>query len=109
MAAPNAPDIPHFAVPFSVTAAGAAVVEQDTQEEIYGCVQNIVACPVGSRADLPAFGIPYPEFSNAPLNTDGIGGAIRRWEPRAETEMTEYGDLVDTAVRHIHIGVRVAQ
>lgn len=100
-------DTPHFAVPFALTAAGAAVVEQDSEEEIYGCVQNICLCPLGYRVDMPAFGIPYQEFANAPLATDATERQIRQWEPRADTVVTEAGDLVDVTVRHLQVAVMV--
>jgi phage baseplate assembly protein W len=83
MAAVDPPDIPHFAVPFNITATGADVDEQGSTEEVFGCVQNIAACAVGFRVDLPSFGIPYPDFANAPINTDAIANALRSWEPRA--------------------------
>jgi phage baseplate assembly protein W len=105
----NPPDIPHFAVPFTITAAGANVVEQDSDEEIYGCVRNIVACPIGARSDLPAFGIPDPVFSNAPLDTESVRSALKRWEPRAETVVTESGDLLDVTIRHLRVDVLAAQ
>jgi phage baseplate assembly protein W len=101
--------IGHFDYPFTLTADGAAVVEQDSVAEVYACVQAIVACPVGARQDLPSFGIPYPEFVNAPVNPSGIRNALAQWEDRAETTITEYGDLVDIAIRHLHIDVQVSE
>lgn len=82
----STPDIavPHFRFPFSFTAEnGAAIVEQDSVEEILTCVQMIAACSLGACPELPTFGIPDPTFQAAPPNSDPITDAIELWEPRA--------------------------
>ncbi len=96
---------PHLAYPFTLTADGAAVVEQDTPEEVFACVRAIVACPIGFRDDLPRFGIPDPLFKNAPLNTDAYESAITEWEPRARVDVTDTADASDPASRHLRIAV----
>lgn len=82
-------EIPHFNAPFTLTKAGAGVVEQNDPEEIQACVYNIVQCPLGFRQELPKFGIPETEFQTAPLNATGIEYEITKWEPRAEEEIIE--------------------
>lgn len=51
-------DIPHLAFPVRFNAAGSAVVvEQDSAEEIAGCVETIVRTVKGHRLERPEFGI----------------------------------------------------
>jgi hypothetical protein len=97
------PSIPHLDAPFTLTSAGAAVVDQNTPAEIEACVNNIVACPVGFRSESPNFGIPSPQFTNAPVPVTGIEQAIQLREPRAEPHITEYADASGDQERHLSI------
>lgn len=81
-------DIPHFSSAFALTAAGAAVDEQDSVAELEGCARNIAVCPRGFRADLPDFGIDDPTFTAA-VDTAAIEQAIERWDPRVVAEVTD--------------------
>jgi phage baseplate assembly protein W len=76
---------PHFAAPFRVTGSSAAVVEQDSQEEIESCVEAVLRTPVGSRIEEPGYGIPDETFTQlAPNPTAEVYlNAIAEWEPRA--------------------------
>lgn len=76
-------NIPCFAWPFRITDQGPAVVEHDSDEEVMGCVQAVVACPIGACPELPTFGIPDPTFQPAPPNATGVITAVQQWEPRA--------------------------
>lgn len=75
--------IPHFAYPFQFTEDGMAVVEQDSLEEVFACVQMVAACPIGACPELPTFGIPDIAFSQAPVDAQSLADAIQQWEPRA--------------------------
>lgn len=82
--------IPHFQVPFSFfavgEASGAAVVEQDTLDEILANVNTIVECVIGQCPQLPFFGRPQPTFAQEPVNTSGLVAAIQLQEPRASED-----------------------
>jgi hypothetical protein len=98
-------EIPHFDAPFSLTKAGAAVVEQNEPEEIEACVYNIVQCPLGFRTELPKFGIPETQFQNTPLNTAGVEYEIHKWEPRAEEEIIQ--SAINNAEQERKLSVRI--
>jgi phage baseplate assembly protein W len=101
-------DIPHLAFPFERGPDGkVAVVEQDTDEHVMACENVIVRCPVGFRTERPEFGWPFPEFQNAPIDTDALQAALERFEPRSRVTATEYADVADQAVRNITVEVEV--
>lgn len=89
-------EIPHFASPFRVRAGRAVVIEQDSDEELLQSVATLLRTPVGSRDELPEYGVP-----DLPFRTDTgeieqeILAAIREWEPRVEAMAdAEIDDLV---------------
>lgn len=111
---PTAAQIPQFGFPFTFAVqpdgtTDAAVNEQDSLDDVFACVQAIVACPLGAWIDNPAFGIPLPTFAQAPVSTIGIRSAVSRWEPRASLALREYPDLLDQAVRNIQVDVSTLQ
>ena len=103
------PEIPHFAYPFAFQNVNgqvqAAVVEQDSIEEILACVNAIVACPIGTRDELPGFGVPDVLFAQAPLNPSTVVQAIVRWEPRARIAASEFADAGSDAQRHLQLEI----
>lgn len=108
--APDNIDVPHFAVPFTISTQlngtiSADVNEQDSLEDILACVQTITVCPIGAWIDQPTFGIPSPVFANTPVGTTGITQALGTWEPRAATAASEFPDEFDAATRHINVNV----
>jgi phage baseplate assembly protein W len=82
-------EVPQLAVPFAFTATGVATVEQGSPEDIEGCIQNVLACPVGVSVERPGFGITRPQFQNAPLDARRLMEQVVRWEPRASLEALE--------------------
>ncbi len=102
--------IPHLAYPLTISPTqGAAVVEQDALEEVFACVQAIVACPIGAWSEQPTFGIPSLLFAQAPVGAEGIRQAILRWEPRADAAIIEYPDLLSAATRNVLVNVTATQ
>lgn len=91
-------DIPHFALPFRFATPEAAVVEQDSIDEIAYCAYAILACPLGFRVDLPEFGLPDLTFTQQPVDVQIVAQAIEEWEPRALVEFTPE-ELVQMAQR----------
>ena len=81
--------IPHFDLPFRFASPQAAVVEQDSIEEVSECVLAVLLCPQGYRPDLPEFGIEDPAFAQMPLDKDGIRRAVETWEPRATLALVD--------------------
>jgi len=73
---------PHLAVPFTIGADGsAATVAQDSPAEIAQCVRVLLSTTVGSRVELPGYGVRDVTFTNG--DTTGMVQAVAQWEPRA--------------------------
>lgn len=80
--------LPHFTVPFQFGTNGqAVVVEQDSTAEITACCRAILACPIGHRPELPAFGLREQEFRQGGPDPDAIRAALATWEPRSDAEV----------------------
>ena len=79
----------HFAYPFRWGQNGHALeVEQDTPEDIAGCVECLLRTPRGHRPDNPDFGLPDVVFAS-PLRMGLIEGAISEGEPRAQVNVSD--------------------
>lgn len=93
------PDIQHFDYPFRFGAGGHAVtVEQDSIEEITAGVIHVLKTTIGTRVDLPEFGVPELVMREGGVNVNGIISALRVWEPRATNELT-VSEITDLAQR----------
>lgn len=74
----------HFAIPFDWDATGsAAVLPQDSIEEISQSVRVLLSTPTGTRIEQFDYGIPDPTFSDDSAMVSAITAAVARWEPRA--------------------------
>lgn len=91
-------EVPHFAQPFSISATGAAVVEQDSAADVAACVYRVAVCPQGYREELPSFGIPQLARTPLPLNLPALESAITFWEPRADLAAAEQLEAASEAV-----------
>ena len=101
-------EIPHFALPFQFApGSSAAVVEQDSIDEIAECVLAILLCPRGYRVELPEFGINDPTFSVPGPDVEAIRTALDLWEPRAATAFEDDPDKLDELVARVQVLVRV--
>lgn len=100
--------VPHFELPFRFVGspAKAAVDEQDSIEEIAGCVYAVMVCPLGFRAELPEFGIADPTFRQQPLDLEELAVPIELWEPRAQTILADV-ENADELVAEIGVQVSV--
>lgn len=77
--------VPHFQMPFQLGAknGGAFVNEQDSAHDVIDCIRLIIAFPVGSRQDMPGFGIPDVPFQvRDTAIPQQVKDAIARWEVR---------------------------
>ena len=99
-------ELPHFALPFQIVGSTAATVEQDSIEDVSACVQVLVSTTVGERVEVPTYGVPDPVFSNVKDATPGNWiSAIRKWEPRAATMISDQVSTVDELVRRLRVNV----
>lgn len=87
--------IPHLKVPFNIAGSSAAVVEQDSTQEIRQCILAALKTRVGSRVEAPDYGIPDRTFEQLKVNpsADAFLAAVEAGEPRvkllAESEVEE--------------------
>ena len=100
-----APDIPHVAFPLTFNVNGPGYVDQNTLEHLASQVYGVLVCPIGYRDDIPAFGIPWPQFTNAPPNTQAIQEAILQWVPSATLDVSSYQDPSSDQFWHIQVTV----
>lgn len=97
--------IPHLDLPFRFVGSSAAVVEQDTVEEIVDCVKAIVRYSVGFRIELPTFGTPDLTFSVGGADPAVIASAVQQWEPRAGALAEADNESLDEFVSNIVLSV----
>lgn len=105
---PSTPDvnIPHFAVPFNLSANGAATVEQDSTEDVAACVGAICRTPKGTRLDSPEFGIDEVVFRERGPDRESLQKTIEFWEPRAQMYIEiSRPDVLDTLYSMVEITV----
>lgn len=87
-------DIPHFAHPLRIVGGSAQTIEQDSDEDLLLCVSTLLRTEIGSRDELPEYGI--EDLAFMPDVTGDITDAIREWEPRVEANTDqEIDDLIN--------------
>lgn len=97
---------PHFKYPFRLSTNGADVLEQDSIEEVAQSVQVLVSTRIGTRVELPTYGIPDQAFTTDPeVNAAVIRSQCAEWEPRAQTALSSSPDEFDELVRRIRLTV----
>lgn len=99
---------PHFDLPFRFVNGGAAEAEQDSTKDIMNCVEAVMSTHVGTRVDVPAFGVPELAFrllSGKPASIESIRARVAEQEPRAELLATESPDYLDNLISHIRVEV----
>lgn len=99
-------DLPHFRMPFGLDEDGhVAEVEQDSIEDVAGCVEVVLRTPRGWRDDNPEFGTPDPTFSSPPDSED-VRAAVSESEPRAEVTVEDDMDAFDVGLLRVqmHVG-----
>lgn len=100
-------DVPHFSLPFRWVGPTAAVVEQDSLDEIADCVYAILVCPRGFRVESPLFGLADQTFATPAPDTGAMRNAIETWEPRAAAVLDEQPDAFDELLAHVQVLVQV--
>lgn len=106
----NYPDNPHFAIPFKIGTIGhgdptALVTEQDSEEEIFDCVEVILRYETGYRIEKPEFGTPDQTFAEPTPDTTRVFEAIDRWEPRAEPIIEVNLDEFDALISRVKVAI----
>jgi phage baseplate assembly protein W len=102
---------PHFSLPFRFGGirGGAFLNEQDTGDDIVDCVRAIVAFPIGTRADMPEFGVRevvFMEYNEAVVQQ--VRRAIEEWEDRAVFDVDSELSLDDDFVWDLIVQTGVA-
>lgn len=96
------PNAPHFDRPFRLSGSRFAVVEQDSDAELTNAAWAIASTEIGSRDEMPDFGVPDLAFRDGAVVTGAIVAAVREWEPRldaeAESTIEEFVMTVETRV-----------
>lgn len=96
--------IPKLSLPLRLGSEGRfATVEQDSGSEVAACVYAVLATPLGSRLEVPGYGIVDPTFDTLPLNLSESLAAISDWEPRANVQTTEE---IEAATERVSYGVQ---
>lgn len=93
--------VPHLAFPFRIERDGtAAVLEQDTLEEIAQSVQILMTTHEGERLEVPDYGIADLVFG-VDLDLEAVSSAVEEWEPRAAARVQDRIDEEDELVRNV--------
>lgn len=87
-------------------ATGVVLVEQDSLDEIAGCVETIIRTPRGLRDELPDFGSRDRLFTEGPLDTGDILDEITDWDGRAELLIEAYPDAVESMAQNVRVTIR---
>lgn len=98
-------DAPHFARPFRIVHGAAVVNEQDSLEEIEDCCVTILRTQIGTRLDIPTFGI-NDQTLNERVNIEAIKAALNKWEPRSEYDITSNPDALDALIKRVTVNVK---
>lgn len=97
-------DVPHFRMPFGFKDGKFAEVEQDSIEDVAGCVEVALRTPRGWRDDNPEFGTPDPTFTSPP-DIERLRIAVSESEPRAEVTVEDDMDAFDLGLTRVTMNV----
>lgn len=96
-------NVPHLAIPFRIERNGsAAVIEQDTVDDVAQCVEVLLSTVEGERIELPSYGVPDYLFK-VNFNIPAIMGQIEQWEPRAAVLVSDAPDRLDDMIRTLTV------
>lgn len=79
------------------------VDEQDSSDEVRGCVYNVLVTPVGHRDEAPAFGIPDMAHRSVLADLSPVERAVERCEPRVDTVLEDDPDYIEETLRRIRV------
>lgn len=93
--------VPHFAFPLTFSGGTFAKVDQDTDDDLDKSINVLLLTPLGSREELPQYGVPDLLSAQMPYQTGPILAALSRWEPRAAVLLSSSPDALDQKVQHL--------
>lgn len=96
--------VPQLAFPLRLDSSGDfAQVEQDSLGDLIGSVAVLLNTPVGSRIELPEYGVPDSLFTPGGTGFDGtaLEDSLREWEPRAKVTISDNLDPQDDMVNYV--------
>ena len=95
---------PHFDLPFRFTDS-AAIVDQDTEDDVYNCVLASLLHHYGQRPEAPAFGAGDLTFRQQPIDVTQIIEKIVADEPRAAIFINQNPNLFDSMIANLEVNV----
>lgn len=101
------PDAPHFTHPVAFQAApdgtvSIAVTEQGSADDTRSCVARVASFKIGTRDELPEFGITPLVFQRGDLRVDVLRAQLERWVD-ADLDAQELIDLAAAQFRKVHV------
>jgi phage baseplate assembly protein W len=86
--------VPKLKLPLRMDSHGFATVDQDSDRDVQQCAYAVLATELGSRVELPDFGITDQALRKHGADRQELDAALARWEPRArgrvELEITNF-------------------
>lgn len=82
-----------------------AEVEQDSVDDVAGCVEAVLRTRVGERDELPGFGTPDLAFHELPLDMGELLLQVAEWEPRADLLIEEAPQVLYDMTTRLQITV----
>jgi len=99
--------VPHLRFPLQLvshaTTVQLAVVEQDTDEELWSNIEVILNFNKGMRPEKPEFGISDPTFDHPTVDEDLLHNELREQEPRINLVTEAAINTVNELVQSITI------
>lgn len=99
------PALPHFDLPFRFVGGSAAVVEQDSIDDVINCVEAAVRTQRGERKEIPTFGVYEMTFQDQPVDTRSFSAQIVEHEPRATLLFEQNPHEFDAIVADVRMTV----
>lgn len=91
------PTVPNLLFPPTIRDGAFVLVEQDTREDIEGCVEAVARCPKGHLDSLPEMGMADYILTRGAPPAAAIRASVQPYEPRADVLVdTELEDRVAT-------------
>lgn len=101
--------VPHFAFPLTFSGSTFAKVDQDSDDDLNQSVAVLILTPIGTREELPQYGVPDMLSAQQPISTAPIVAALSRWEPRASVLLSSTPDALDQKIADLLAQVGRAQ
>jgi hypothetical protein len=79
-----------------------AVVEQGSPDHVRAQIARVASFPIGTRDELPEFGITPLAFQRGDLRLDVLRAQIERWVD-VDLDAQELADIASLAQRTVHV------